>query len=394
MKNLLISVFIVFLACSSLLPSKAHAQINVLVVEASDASTSRQSQLDNKFVPTANTSIAGTGNFVLSSLGPTGLAALTCIQIQAFDVVFIPITFDSDTTSRNAIRDNPAFSACFPSSERAVVFGYHALEHSQAATGQFLFDALTWVAGGNQVGLLVGLDIRSQQYDFLQSIFPGVEASVLPSIFGFNQITFLTIPPHPIHVNTSDGIQNLGLPTMDDWQQTCHTAWNTLGIGGGGYEDDGFIAVSEGSGGGLGPDVCAIAKEVVEVAVDIKPQSCPNPINTKSKGVIPVAILGTDDIDVNDIDITSLQLVGVSPLRSNIEDVATPVTDRQDVCDCTTDGSDGFDDLTLKFDTQDVVAELGAVNDGDEIPLTLTGNFNDGTAIEGVDCIIIRKKGR
>ncbi len=110
--------------------------------------------------------------------------------------------------------------------------------------------------------------------------------------------------------------------------------------------------------------------------------------------MIPVAILGTDDFDVIDIEITSLQLVGVVPFNVKFEDVGTPVTDRQDVCDCTTDGSDGFDDLTLKFDTQDVVAELGAVNDGEVIPLTLTGYLKDGTAIEGVDCIIIRKKGR
>lgn len=130
----------------------------------------------------------------------------------------------------------------------------------------------------------------------------------------------------------------------------------------------------------------------VEIDLDIKPQSCPNPLNTKSKGVLPVAVLGTTDLDVNDIDVSTVQLNGVAPLRSSIEDAATPVSNRQDVCDCTTDGADGFADLSLKFDTQDIVASLGAVNDGDVVQLTLTGNLNDGTAIEGVDCVVIIKK--
>ena len=130
----------------------------------------------------------------------------------------------------------------------------------------------------------------------------------------------------------------------------------------------------------------------LEVPLDIKPQSCPNPLNVNGKGNLPVAILGTDELDVNDIDVSTVQLEGVDPIRSSIEDVATPVTNRQDDCDCTTDGPDGFDDLTLKFDTQDIVLALGAVNDGDEVKLTLTGNLNDGTAITGLDCVVIKKK--
>jgi hypothetical protein len=131
---------------------------------------------------------------------------------------------------------------------------------------------------------------------------------------------------------------------------------------------------------------------VLEVDLDIKPTSCPNPLNTKSKGVLPVAVLGSASLDVNDIDISTVQLKGVAPLRSSVEDVATPVSNRQGVCDCTTDGADGFDDLSLKFDKQDIVAALGAVSDGDEVVLTLTGNLNDGTPITGEDCVVIIKK--
>lgn len=125
-------------------------------------------------------------------------------------------------------------------------------------------------------------------------------------------------------------------------------------------------------------------------SLDIKPQSCPNPLNVTSKGVLPVAILGTVDLDVNDIDPSSVQLEGVPTLRSSIDDVSTPVADPQDECDCTTDGADGFDDLELKFDIQDLVAAIDAVNDGDKIVLTLTGNLLDGTDIKGQDCVIIK----
>ncbi|MHC4374508.1 MAG: right-handed parallel beta-helix repeat-containing protein, partial [Planctomycetota bacterium] len=48
----------------------------------------------------------------------------------------------------------------------------------------------------------------------------------------------------------------------------------------------------------------------IPVAVDIKPQSCPNRLNVKSKGVFDVAISGTDDFDVRDIDLAAVSLEG------------------------------------------------------------------------------------
>ncbi|NIM97214.1 MAG: hypothetical protein GTO24_03725 [candidate division Zixibacteria bacterium] len=157
------------------------------------------------------------------------------------------------------------------------------------------------------------------------------------------------------------------------------------------------MTVSDGDGNGtIICDIGAIEFQplIQLVNIDIKPGSCPNPLNTKSKGVLPVAILGTDAFDVADIDVASIRLQGVAPIRSSIEDVSTPVSDDLDDCDCTTDGPDGFDDLTLKFWTQEIVAALGPVNDGDEIVLTLTGSLLDGTPIEGQDCVLILKKGR
>ena len=86
---------------------------------------------------------------------------------------------------------------------------------------------------------------------------------------------------------------------------------------------------------------------------------------------------------------------GVSPIRSEIEDAATPFGGiLEDELSCTTDGADGFDDLTLKFDKQAIIGAIGAVNDGDVVTLTLTGALNDATALSGQDNIIIKKKGK
>jgi len=128
----------------------------------------------------------------------------------------------------------------------------------------------------------------------------------------------------------------------------------------------------------------------VLVAIDIKPQSCPNPLNLKSRGVLPVAVLGSEDFDVNSIDAASIRLADVAPIRSSFEDVATPVADGNE-CECTTEGPDGYTDLTLKFKTQEIVEKLinayGELAGGQMLSLTLTGALYDGTLIEGTDCV-------
>lgn len=128
------------------------------------------------------------------------------------------------------------------------------------------------------------------------------------------------------------------------------------------------------------------------VAVDIKPGNCPNPLNIKSRGVLTVAVLGSDDFDVTTIDANSIRLAGVDPIRRSYEDVATPVSDGNE-CECITEGPDGYRDLTLKFKTRDIINELedtlGELIAGEELVLTLTGFLNDGTLIEGADCVLI-----
>lgn len=131
------------------------------------------------------------------------------------------------------------------------------------------------------------------------------------------------------------------------------------------------------------------------VGIDIKPQSCPNPLNPRSRGVLPVAILGREEFDVATIDPTSIRLEGAAPLRWSIEDVATPVAGEGEECECTTEGEDGYLDLTLKFAAQEIAAALGDLSDDEVISLALTGALSrdhGSTPIHGRDCVVIRAK--
>jgi len=156
--------------------------------------------------------------------------------------------------------------------------------------------------------------------------------------------------------------------------------------------------------------VCSVSETI---NFDIKPGSCPNPLNTKSpkryntelmytglettpsaaklSSVFPGAILGTADFSVEDIDPTTIMLEGVPMQRWMIEDVGTPMPADAEECECNTDGADGFPDLTLKFDKSLIIQAIGEAENGDIVPLTITGELYNGITFEGTDCVIGRK---
>lgn len=130
--------------------------------------------------------------------------------------------------------------------------------------------------------------------------------------------------------------------------------------------------------------VASIAGTVLSEAVfDIKPGSCENPLNVRSRGVLPAAILGTAEVDAADIDPTSVRLAGVAPLRSSLEDVGTPGD-----CDAR---PDGIPDLVLKFDTQALVraiaAGFGPIRNRRTVVLPFEARLRDGTALQGEEAV-------
>jgi len=124
--------------------------------------------------------------------------------------------------------------------------------------------------------------------------------------------------------------------------------------------------------------------------LDIHPTSCPNPINVNSPGLTPVALLGSPTFDISKVELSSLRLEGLAPEKIMLGDVSQPVPNRQDVCDCTTAGEDGWDDLLLKFDTHKLAGLLEPVKPGETRVLTLTGNIYENgflQTFEASDCV-------
>jgi hypothetical protein len=170
-------------------------------------------------------------------------------------------------------------------------------------------------------------------------------------------------------------------------------------------------------------------------------------LNAASQGIFWATILGADDFDVQDIDITTIRLGGASPLRAKIHDTISPGCNEADdgdvvpadakrlndgdpgqndrhaptaiskdnsgdqdaegvdvkngpdcpcmfggedysgICTATRNERDGFDDLSLKLSTPDVIRAVGAFSPGEIIAVTLTGNLHNGTPFEASDCV-------
>lgn len=137
-----------------------------------------------------------------------------------------------------------------------------------------------------------------------------------------------------------------------------------------------------------------LPKEKNLFTLDIKPGSCENPVNVNSRGVLPVALLSHQDFDVNDIDISTIQINSVPVKRTSIADIGG-FYDKESVCDCVPTERDGVMDLDLKFDTQEIISSLWYVKDSDDrATLNLTFKTKDGKSWLRQDCIrIIKNKG-
>lgn len=138
--------------------------------------------------------------------------------------------------------------------------------------------------------------------------------------------------------------------------------------------------------------------------LDMKPGSCPNPVNVDhglaaAAAIVPASLLG-NAFDVTQIDIPSvrvspvlLQAVGVvelPPVHVSFADVGAPFEGTS--CQCAALGPDGILDLVIHFDRQAMIDgwDLQALPNNTAFPLKVTGMVNEGRAIFGTrDCIRI-----
>lgn len=147
----------------------------------------------------------------------------------------------------------------------------------------------------------------------------------------------------------------------------------------------GFSVHNDDPGGIFYDDVvlCGDFEELVlRVDVDIKPGSDPNSINTNSDGVVPVAILGSDEFDVEDVDASTLRFGpdGAEPAHG-MGDPETFQGHLEDVND------DGFTDLV----THHWQKKTGLEPDDEEG--CISGALDDGTRIEGCDSVRMLDRG-
>lgn len=108
----------------------------------------------------------------------------------------------------------------------------------------------------------------------------------------------------------------------------------------------------------------------ISISIDIKPESDQNPINLRSNGVVPVAILGSDSFDIADIDVSTLSFgpSGAAPAHRS----GGHVTDVN---------GDGILDLLSHYATQQTGISAG------DMGACVTGSLLDGTPIRGCDTL-------
>ncbi len=252
-------------------------------------------------------------------------------------------------------------------------------------------EAFRWTSSGGMVGLgdLPGGDFYSQAWD----VSAGNSTVVGRGHSAAGEAAFIW--------DQANGMRSLRDVLIGDFGLNL-TGWTLSWAAG--ISDDGLTIV----GHGTNPDGnteawIATLPELATFSLDIKPSSCPNPLNRSSHGVLPVAVVGTAGFDATMIDISSVWLSRADGIggeaapnegppgpHSVFADVTTPFEGES--CDCHTFEGDGIDDLSMKFRTQNVVEalELGGMNSGNQVELVVTGVLLDGTPFTtGGDCITL-----
>jgi len=109
-----------------------------------------------------------------------------------------------------------------------------------------------------------------------------------------------------------------------------------------------FVLVAILAAPGLRPAL-AMEDDHLHVGVDIKPGSYPNAINLRSKGSVPVALLGSAEFDISSVDLATVKFgkmhemdSGAPALRSALQDV----------------NGDGFMDRVFHFKIKETGLEL------------------------------------
>lgn len=123
----------------------------------------------------------------------------------------------------------------------------------------------------------------------------------------------------------------------------------------------------------------------VDAEVDFRPRSCVNALNLNSNATVAVAVLGTDAFDVGEVDVTSVRVDGLEPVRTAYRDVGAPGQCRG--------LPDGVLDLVVVMKADELLAALHErgvpLLHGMRVSVQVDGVLYDGTPFVGSDDVLL-----
>ena len=206
--------------------------------------------------------------------------------------------------------------------------------------------------------------------DAIQSIVSFHPGRMMISLLDWRGIS-ITVPIINImvqHAPDSDGLAVIGVP-IDNGDGTFDVALATAETDG----TDHFVVTVD---DGIRPITLMPNPSVTYTAIDIKPGSYPNSINPSSNGLIPVAILGSDNFDVTAVNWTTLEFGFES--SSPVHDLNDPSVIAEHTVDV---DDDGDSDLVLHFRVSETGIACG------DTEATLTGKTHAGDFVSASDTV-------
>lgn len=116
----------------------------------------------------------------------------------------------------------------------------------------------------------------------------------------------------------------------------------------------------------------------IPARIDIKPGSDANRINRSARGRLPVALFGSEELDVAQVDPSTLAFgSGQAPATHDLSDPGTLADHIRDV------NGDGFPDLVTHYPIQEASFSIG------DTEACLNGKLLDGRSFEGCDSVSV-----